>query len=42
MSEMPYKIRKMMTEIDELKANFKKIKDNFGQLNSGQMVKIKK
>ena len=42
MSEIPSKIREMMTEIDELKENFKRIKGNSGQLNSRSERKEKK
>lgn len=42
MSEMPSKIREMMTEIDELKENFKRIKGDSEWLGTSHESKEKK
>lgn len=42
MSEMPGKIREMMTEINELKENFRRIKGSSEQLGTRHGSKEKK
>lgn len=42
MSETPNKIKEMMTEIDKLKENFRRIKSGSGQWINTQEIKNKK